>query len=97
MNCDSILGTPRNICAHLNFSKMCLILIWGLNLVGRIVFVCFNVLWCTLAVYLQWEAVGMEHTLSVFTLKQPQSGCTLAVGACPSTGLVSHTPAALCN
>lgn len=74
MNRDCILGTPKDICTHLNFSKICLILIWVLNLVGSVVFVCINVLWCTLAVDLQWEAVGMEPTLSilwVFTLKQP--------------------------
>lgn len=60
MNDDCILWTPKNICAHLKFSKICLILIWGLSLVGSIVFVCINVSQCAIEVDLQREAVGDE-------------------------------------
>lgn len=60
MNHDCILRTPKNICAHLKFSKICLILIWGLSLFISVVFVCINVSRCAIEVDLQWEAVGNE-------------------------------------
>lgn len=63
MNHDCILWTPKNICAHIKFSRISLILIWGLSLVSSIAFVCVNTLWCAVQVDVQREAVGNETSV----------------------------------